>query len=433
MKAGVMSTQGPIKRAIRNAGWLLAGKGTGGILSLVYVALAARSLGVEQFGIFALILSYGQAVANLAQFQSWQTVVRYGAVHYAEHQPARLRRVLNFATLLDLGAASTGMVLGVVGVMVIGPSFGWSDNEQTLAMYFSLSLVFGLRGTPTGVLRLFDRFDLAAYSETVLPAMRLAGALIAFATQSSVMAYLIAWSVAELVTTVVMWWAALREVRRQGLSVGEGNQLHGVVQENPGLWRFAWSTNFNSSIGLIWKQLPVLAVGWAVGAGAAGGIRIATNLVNALNKPTVLLARAMYPEFAKLAVAEHVRMVRAVHRTTMMAGVAGVVSVILMMIFGKLALQLIGGEDYLFAYPLLILLTVAAAIQLCGVAIEPAMIAIGRPGTVLLVRSVTGVFYGGALIVLVQIYGAIGAAFAAMVASVVLMILFGGLFMRAVR
>lgn len=193
--------EGPVKRAIRNAGWLLAGKGVGGIFSLVYLALAARSLGAEPFGVFALILSYGQAVSNLAQFQSWQTLVRYGAVHVAAGQHDKLGRVICFTALLDLGAASTGAVLGVAGVYLIGAQFGWSDSEQTLAMLFSISLLFGLRGTPTGILRLFDRFDLAAYAETVLPAMRLAGALVAWMTGASILGYLVAWSLAELVTT----------------------------------------------------------------------------------------------------------------------------------------------------------------------------------------------------------------------------------------
>ncbi|MDZ4094050.1 MAG: oligosaccharide flippase family protein [Paracoccaceae bacterium] len=428
-----MTTQGPVRRAIRNAGWLMAGKGTGGVFSLVYIALAARSLGVEQFGVFALILSYGQAVSNLAQFQSWQSVVRYGAVHHLENQPARLRRILNFSTLLDLGAASVGALLGVIGALVIGPYLGWSDQEQLLALFFSLSVMFGLRGTPTGILRLFDRFDLAAYSETVLPTMRLLGALIAWAMGASIIGYLIVWAAAELISTVAMWWAALREVHRQDLRVGEGSRLRGVVAENPGLWRFAWSTNFNTSVSLIWKQLPVLVVGWAVNAVAAGGFRIAANLVGALNKPAVMLARAMYPELAKLAVTERGRVARVVRKVTVVAAGVGVLAVILMAVFGKLALHLIGGEAYIFAYPFLLVLSVAAAIELCGVAVEPAMIALGRPGTVLLARSVTGIFYAGVLIWLANAWGAIGAATAAIVGAIFMLIMLFGLFMRAIR
>lgn len=427
----------PIRRAVRNAAWLMAGKGTGGVFSLIYIGLAARSLGVESFGIFAMILAYGQAIANLAQFQSWQTVVRYGAVHHVGDQPARLRRILYFATLLDAGSAAVGAVLGMLGALLIGPHFGWSDDQSVLAALFSLSLLFGLRGTPTGILRLFDRFDLAAYAETVLPAMRLAGALIAWTTQSSIAGYLAAWVVAELITTAAIWWAAMREMNRQGLRVRGKGRLRGVVAENRGLWKFAWNTNFNYSLGLIWKQLPILVVGWAVSPAIAGGFRIAANLVSALHKPALMLARAMYPELARLAVTDRSQVEQIVKKSTMIAGLTGIGAVLLMAALGHEALELIGGEDYVFAYPYLMLLSVAAAIELCGVAVEPAIIAFGRPGKVLAVRAATGLFYTVLLIGLTVAFEGIGAAAATVFGAVFLFaalyLLFLGMVRRARR
>lgn len=423
--------EGPIRRAIRNAGWLLAGKGVGAIFSLVYLALAARSLGAEQFGIFALILSYGQAVANLAQFQSWQTVVRYGAIHDAGNAQDKLRRIILFSALLDLGAAVTGALLAVAGIYLFGAQFGWSKAEQDIAVLFSLSLLFGLRGAPTGILRLFDRFDIAAYAETVLPAMRLLGAIIAWLTGASIAGYLIAWAAAELVTTIAMWGASARELRRRHTPAATSPRLRGVVAENEGLWKFAWTTNLTASLNLVWKQFPVLAVGWAVDAVAAGGFRIATQLAGALNKPTIALARAVYPEFAKLAVTGHAEIRHAVGRACLIGGLAGLVALAVVVLLGKPALQLIGGEVYLFAYPVLILLALAAAFELSGVAIEPALVAMGRPGQVLIVRTIVAAVYVLFLILMVQAHGSIGAAVATALASLLLVALLYVSFRRA--
>ncbi|MEQ9505794.1 MAG: oligosaccharide flippase family protein [Hyphomonas sp.] len=416
-------TEGPIKRAIRNAGWLLAGKGVGAVFSLVYLALAARSLGVEQFGIFALILSYGQAAANLAQFQSWQTVVRYGAVHDAANAPDKLRRVVVFAALLDLGAAITGAALAVAGVYLIGGQFGWSREQQDIAVLFSLSLLFGLRGAPTGILRLFDRFDIAAYAETVLPAMRLAGAVLAWVLDASIAGFLIAWAAAELVTTIAIWTVSLRVARRRNTQGVSGPLLRGVVTENEGLWKFAWTTNFTTSLNLVWKQFPVLAVGWAVDAAAAGGFRIATQLAGALNKPTIALARAIYPEFARLAVTSEREIGRAVGKACLFGGLAGVIALAVVVIFGQLAIRLIGGDAYMFVYPVLIVLAVAATFELAGVAIEPALVALGRPGQVLGVRAVVAGIYVLALVVMVKAHGSIGAALATAGSSLLLVLL----------
>ena len=424
LKARSTTELGPIGRALRNAGWLLGGKGVGGLFSLVYLALAARSLGVAAFGVFALILTYGQAAANIVQFQSWQTFVRYGAAHLAGDRPHALRRLVAFTVLLDLGAASVGALIAAAGTWVAAPLFGWSGEEQHLAALFSLSLVFGLRGTPTGVLRLYDRFDLAAYSETVLPAMRLVGAGIAFATGPTIGGFLLAWAVAELVTTVAMWTTAARELGRHDIRQLHRSRPAGVVAENPGLWRFAWSTNLTASINLVWQQLPTLAVGWIAGPATAGGYRIAVQLTSALNKPALSLTRSIYPEFAKLAVdGGPAALTPMMRRAARLSAVVGLGVVLLIAIAGEFALTLVGGGNYGFAYPFLVLLSIAAAIDLSGFSLEPALVAIGRPGRILFVRAIAGAIYAALLVGLVVRFGAIGAPVAAICASMLVLTL----------
>ena len=68
-----------MKRLFTNMGWLLGGRGINAVLSLVYLALATRTLGLEGFGWFAAIVALGQAVTGLANFQTWQFIVRWGA------------------------------------------------------------------------------------------------------------------------------------------------------------------------------------------------------------------------------------------------------------------------------------------------------------------------------------------------------------------
>lgn len=428
------ASRGPIGRAIRNAGWLLGGKGVGGVFSLVYLALAARSLGVGGFGVFTLVLTYGTATANLVQFQSWQTVIRYGAGHLAAGRLDALRRVLAFTALLDLGAASIGAIIAAACAPLVGTLLGWTAGEAHVAALFSASLVFGLRGTPTGVLRLFDRFDLAAYSETALPAMRLIGALAVFASGASVAGFLLAWAVAELVTTIVMWISAVRELHRQGIAATGGLALGGVVAENPQLWRFAWTTNLTSSINLVWQQLPTLAVGGVAGAATAGGYRLAVQLTAALSKPASSLARSVYPEFAKLAVEGGApALAPLVKRSARIAGVGGLGVVLLIAVAGPTALSLIGGRDYGFAYPFLVLLSIAAAIDLCGFGLEPALVALGRAGTILAIRIIAALIYAALLASLLAVFGAAGAAIATIGAAIVVVAMLLVQWRRALR
>lgn len=422
--------EGPLKRAARNAVWLLAGKSAGGVFSLIYLALTAQTLGPTQFGIFALILSYGQAITNLAQFQSWQTIVRYGAHHEAAGDKSKLRRLITFAALLDLGAACAGTILAIGGIYLFGKNLGWSAENNDLAVLFCLTLLLGLRGAPTGILRLFDRFDLAAYAEAVLPSMRLIGALIAWASGASIAGYLAAWAFAELATTLAIWWASIREVRKRFHQPHSGSRLRGVTAENEGLWAFSWTTNINTSLNLVWKQFPVLAVGWAVDAAAAGGFKIATQLIGALNKPTIALSRALFPELAKLTISDRGKIRQTVLRTGLIGGAAGVIMLTGILLLGKPALHLFGGGDYNFVFPLLLVLGIGAVFDLSGVAIEPALVALGRPGVVLRERSIVSALYVAGMAFAVQAYGALGAAMASSLASLFLLLLLFSAFRR---
>src|SRR5690606_41970307 len=67
-----------IRRILTNTGRLLGGKGIGGVLSIFYLAVLTRTLGVTGFGQFVLITGAAQAIILIDSFKTWQVVVWYG-------------------------------------------------------------------------------------------------------------------------------------------------------------------------------------------------------------------------------------------------------------------------------------------------------------------------------------------------------------------
>ena len=55
-----------IRRALTNTGWLMGARGVNAVLSLGYLALATRALGLEGFGKFVLAVRCSQACTGLA-------------------------------------------------------------------------------------------------------------------------------------------------------------------------------------------------------------------------------------------------------------------------------------------------------------------------------------------------------------------------------
>ncbi len=400
----------------RNIGWLLGGRGFGGLASIAYLGIAARALGPAGFGLFALVLAYGSSIANLAQFNSWQAVIRFGAVHRAAAQPASLTRLLGFTATLDAAGALIGAALAFLGVQLAGTLLGWSPAEQQRAALFGAVLLLSTGATATGMLRLFDRFDLLTYAETVGPAARVLGAALAWALGWGIDGFLAVWAVAALAEAAAGWVAAL-SARLSPLSFGRA-AFAAAPKENHRLWRFVLQNNASSSLDVLWEQLGTLAVGAVAGPASAGAFRIATKLAGAIAKPVGTVTRALYPELARLAAGgERTTLRQVVRRVSLLAGATSVLLVGVIWLWGPVLIRVFSGRGFESAQLFLLPLTIAAAIDLCGIAFEPIHNAYGRSGRVLAVRSAGALVYVLALWLLLDRVGPQGAAFAAIASS----------------
>ena len=408
-----------LPRLARNIGWLLGGKGITGLFSLIYLALAARTLGPIRFGVFMLVLTYAQLFANIIQFQSWKGVIRFGALHLAEGRRGHLARVLGFSAVLDWSSALIGAALAAVGAFIVGPMFSWTPEVQREAAIFSAALLFSTGATPTGILRLFDRFDLLTYSEAFMPTVRLIGAIVAWRVSGGVGTFLFVWGLSSVVQYAATWVTAMI-INRGGLALGR-RSLAQAMDENPKLWRFMWQTSLSSSFGFLWLQAGTLAVGAYAGPAMAGGFRLADRVANALARPTETITRALYPELARLVASDDRATLRTLfRRTVVISGLLAVLIVVITATGGHLILRLIAGKHFEFAQPFLLLLSIAAAINIAGFVLEPFHNAHGRSGRVLRARMVAAAVYIVFLAALLPTLGAIGAAIAAVVTAAVI-------------
>jgi O-antigen/teichoic acid export membrane protein len=408
-------------RIRKNIGWLAGARGFIGVLSIAYLAIAARALGPREFGEFALVLTYGQMIANLVQFQSWKGVIRFGALHLARDKQARLARLFGFTATLDAASAIIGAAFAVLGVHVAGPLLHWSAGVQAPAAIFATVILLASGGTPSGMLRLFDRFDLQAYTEATGPVIRLGGSIGAWALGGGILSFLAVWGVAALSQTIAQWVAA---VGIHGSRLAFGRRAFAkTLKENHRLWRFMLQTNISNSLSLFWMQLGTLAVGAVAGPVEAGGFRIADRIAKGIAKPVETVTRALYPELARLIATDNHATVRKV--LIQVTGIATGLALIVILVAGfggSEILHVLAGKQFEFARVFLFLLSVAAAIELAGFALEPFHSAHGRAGRILRSRIVGAIFYMLLLGVLLPTRGGNGAAIASIGASLVMFI-----------
>ena len=412
------SAQDGFARILANTGWLLGGKGVGAVLSLAYLAIVTRTLGVADFGRFALVLSAANVIKTLVSFDSWQIVVRYGQPHLADGNGNALNRVLRFCILIDLASAVAGGLIAAIIILAFGNQLQLGPGMGLQAWLFCMVMMITIRSSPTGILHLFDRFDSAAVAETMIPVGRMIGAGLALALMSGITGFLIAWGAAELLCAAAYWYLALREGKGRLGNWTAGRALD-ARQENPGIVGFLTATNLQTSLSAMGQQVAVLVVGLFVGPVGAGLYRLANQLAQSLTKISSLLSRSIFVELSRTQSSHGVDALRSLfRRTNRLALIAGAIIIALILTIGHPLLGLIAGKEFLPAYPLLMLLGVSACIDLVGVSYRPLLMATDRAGLSLRITFASTLLLLGMQAVLLPMNGTIGAAIANIVASI---------------
>ncbi|OWK29568.1 lipopolysaccharide biosynthesis protein [Sphingomonas mucosissima] len=407
----------PFRRALRNVGWLLTGKGVGAVLSIVYLALATRSLGVQGFGTFTLILSTAQAVAALVGFQTWQIVVRFGMAHRENGAAGALSRLIRFCLALDIGGALVGIAIAGAALWLMQAHFAWPGSLAWQAFGFSVILLLSVRSTAVGILRLHDRFAVGAAADSVTSIARFVGALVAVWQGATLTGFLIAWAAAEVLTALGYWISAARIAP---LAIGRSREPATVATENPGIWHFAFVTNVNSTLNAASRQFAVVLVGLLTGAAAAGNYRLAYQLSQSLVRLADLFARGVFPEVTRAHAGQrHGELRKLVRQSAKLAMGVGLATCLLVPLLGKSALHLIAGEAYLGAYPVLVLLGLAAGLDIMAVGFEPVLLGTGHAGQALRIRMLSAAVLFALVFLLMPSFGVIGAGAASLLASAV--------------
>ena len=368
-----------MQRVFANMGWLLGGRGFNAVLSLVYLAIAARTLGTVGFGQMALIIALGQAVTGFSSFQTWQFIVRWGA---DPDNPGvdltRAREATGFAVALDLMSmaggtiASAALVLSAPLWLDVPPDLMW------LTFWYCVISVMTIRTTPTGMLRLHNEYGRATGAEAVQPIIRAGGAGLAWWLMPDVTGFILAFAASEIGTAVSLWWVASRV---QPVSLASVS-LKAIPARYDGVWRFVLSTNLSGSLAVAGKQVMILLVGTFGGAYLAGGFRIANQLGVALIALAQTISKAILPELVQ----SRDGAVEMARRMANIAAIAGVTAVITAILFGRPGLALIAGPEFTGFYWAMIILSIAGAVELVGASLESLLISAGKAHVAFLVR-----------------------------------------------
>jgi len=392
---------------LKNSSYLGLSQIVAAVTSLATLAFAGRSLGVELFGLLILIHAYVDAASNLTKFQSWQLVVRYGGQVLVSDDPSDFKAATGFSIGLDILSSVVGMIGAMALLPLIGPRFGIPPQYMAVALVYCTLIPTYASMTPSGVLRVLDRFDLISWQGTIQPISRAILAGIAWIAGAPFIVWLAIWYVTSMGSDLYFWFVAWRQMNRRNLAKGVRPILRPT--RLPGAWRFAIHVNLTSSLSGAWAPVSRLIVGGLLGRSATALYAIASNLADSAQKPTNLLARAFYPEVARMNLSTK-QPWKLMVRGSAVAGAVGILAIMIVILGGKPLIALVFGHRFVPAYAPLMVLMLMSLMGVISFPLAPMLYALDRPEAPLIARLIGTLVYLVVVAPLAWQFGLVGAA-----------------------
>ncbi len=410
-------------RKIRaNASIILGERAVFALVNLAAAALAVRTIGLEGFGVVTIVHAYARLIGDTLRFQSWQAVLRYGGPLIQSGDHDGFRRLIGLTLRLDVLALAGSLFLAVFGAGFMADLFNWSPEVAALAPWYALSIIFMISATPTGLLRLFNRFGVLATQHAMTATIRLIGALALWLAGGSVGAMVAVWFAATVISGTYMMTVTFMEVKKRRLlpRIRPSWTFRRLADGFEGIWGFVFGTNLVSTLSAGLPHLATLVVGAALGTSSASLYAIARQVANGVSKPAKLMAPVIFPEIVWLrASGKHVSVGKLLRRA-FIAGTVGVALIaILVGLAGPYLLEFIFGPEALDAYGVMVLAAAASALMVWGFALEPTLLSAGRIGTVLIIQVIGATVFLTVLLTGLPVYGLIAAGFAHFAQSVI--------------
>jgi len=389
----------------------------------------ARALGPEEFGLIVLMHSYVLMVRTLFNLKPAETFVRFGVPLMDAEETAKVNQLLGLVRSFEWVTMLIACVTAVVFAPLAAGWLGLPDSAGVILMVYSLVLLTSAVGTARGFCRASERFDVLRTAQVIGPAFRLTGVVLAWYLDASWEYFAGAWGLSLALSYLFVWRQGSRLIRDSGFTP-QHLPWGRAATEFEGLPSFTGVVYVQGILDQLPRHIVTLLIGGFLGAANAGLYRVAREIADVLAKPVLLIRQAAFTEITRLG-AQGNGALAGVFRTYGLRLVLPALALVsLASVFREELLALVGGSAYSQAGLLLVLLLVAAAIELVGAILRPIAYAHGKASVALKVQVAAMLTYLGIFVALSGVYGLNSVGVAAIASACVTLLTLGVLVWR---
>ena len=385
------------------------GKVASAASGLVTLAILARYLGPEPFGVIALFRTVVTVVDLFANFNTWQAIVKYGTEAIANDRKADVLRVIKLAFVIDASTAVVGALVVVGLAFAIPGSFGFTPHESILCALYAATLVSKVSGTSDGIFRLCDAYRVQGIvsSLTAIATTGLVAVVVALGAsfEGCVLALVIGEAVSNLIVTASAMWVA----KHAGYGGWPRASLDGIRDAFPGIKHFLIATNAQLTVRTMQTELDMIIVGSMLGKAPAGLFRVIKQLGTIPGRIFLPFEQVLFTELARCSAArDYAGFRRLLRRAVSLAAAGSLLLWIAGALGARLVIELIAGSEFVAAAEAFRWYLFAMVLQVAGTPILRAMIALGRPGTLFIFDAASLVLVIVAAVIGTHLWGLVG-------------------------
>jgi O-antigen/teichoic acid export membrane protein len=402
-------SSGVLRRRSATAAWVYAAVAFGILGTIV----AARVLGLEEFGIFATALAVVGFFQTLLDLTVEESLTKYGFRYVAAEDWGRLRRLFRQMLLFKLvgGALATCLLLGLAPAA--DAIFGEKGVGAALLAAALLPFVQGPENVGATALLLHSRYDLRGAYQAGSGALRLVA--IAIGAQYGVTEALAAVVLAQCVSTAAISIVGVAALRRFPHAAERP-----LAEDTPGIRSFVLQSSIATGVISLRTTLVPVLLGVVAGPTQVGLFRIAltphTGLAAASSPARLVLLTEQTRDWE---VGKHISVLDGIRKYTLGAGALMLVAVPVFFIAIPWLVEVVFGSQYLGAVDAARIVLLAAAIHFAIGWTKSLPVTIGRPQLRIVTHGLETLVVVPLVVVLGAEWGATGAAVAVLVSTVV--------------
>jgi O-antigen/teichoic acid export membrane protein len=399
-----------LRRVLRNSSYLFSSNSLTIGLAFVQSILSARLLGVNELGMLGVITGFSSTINRLFSFRMGDLVVRYLGDYLPTEDNQRAAALVKVAGLTE---AATSILAFLVMMLLapLGARFLAKDLSYIpLFRLYGLSILGGLMmETANGVLQSTNRFSQQALINMGQSFLTAALILAAFLLHGNLLMIVNAYLLGKLIlgiAPVILAWRSLNN------SLGAGwwrTPLVGLPQWKV-LGKFALNTNLSATVNTLMRDSEVLWVALFLDPVAAGYYKIALAISSFIPIPVTPFISTTFPEISRSAAARAWGQLRSLlKRVTLLTTVLTAGIAFVLVFFGRFVI-LIYSEEYLPAYPALMVLLIGYGFSNLVFWNRPLLLALDLPAYPFQITLVSGLLKTLLAFLVIPAFGTVGAA-----------------------